>query len=47
MTEGTGITPFGDIYLISLGIVVTLALVIPMGYFNLDDNIIIQISKTT
>ena len=41
-SQGTGVTPFGDVYLISIGFVVTLCLIIPLGYFNLDDNIIVQ-----
>lgn len=32
-----------NVYVLSLGFMVTLLMVIPMGYFNLDDNMIIQI----
>eukprot|EP01125_Pyxidicula_operculata_P011903 TRINITY_DN3897_c0_g1_i1.p1 TRINITY_DN3897_c0_g1~~TRINITY_DN3897_c0_g1_i1.p1 ORF type:complete len:415 (+),score=65.00 TRINITY_DN3897_c0_g1_i1:257-1501(+) len=41
-TPGDSTTPFGDIYVLSLGYVVTLILIIPMGLFNLDDNMIVQ-----
>jgi hypothetical protein len=34
--------PFGDHVGITLGFVVVLLVAIPMGYFNLDDNIIVQ-----
>jgi hypothetical protein len=34
--------PFGDDIVLSLGFVVVLLVAIPMGYFNLDDNIIVQ-----
>jgi hypothetical protein len=37
-----GDSPFGDSYVISIGFVVILCLTIPMGYFNLDDNIWVQ-----
>jgi len=38
-----GASPFSaDIYVLSLGFVITLILIIPMGYFNLDDNMIVQ-----
>lgn len=32
-----------NVYVLSLGFMVTLVMVIPMGYFNLDDNMIVQI----
>jgi hypothetical protein len=34
--------PFGSDIVLSLGFVVVLLVAIPMGYFNLDDNIIVQ-----
>ncbi len=34
-----GDSPFGDAYVVSVGFLVILCLTIPMGYFNLDDNI--------
>jgi hypothetical protein len=34
-----GDSPFGDAYVVSVGFIVILCLTIPMGYFNLDDNI--------
>jgi hypothetical protein len=37
-----GDSPFGDSYVISLGFIVILSMTIPMGYFNLDDNIWVQ-----
>ena len=37
-----GDSPFGDSYVISVGFVIILCLTIPMGYFNLDDNIWVQ-----
>jgi hypothetical protein len=43
---GTGISPFGSIYVLSLGYVIVLMLTIPMGLFNLEDNIIIQNGKS-
>ena len=38
----SGDSPFGDAYVISVGFIVILCLTIPMGYFNLDDNIWVQ-----
>jgi hypothetical protein len=37
-----GDSPFGDAYVISIGFIIILCLTIPMGYFNLDDNIWVQ-----
>lgn len=34
-----GDSPFGDAYVVSVGFLIILCLTIPMGYFNLDDNI--------
>ncbi len=34
---------FGDAYVISLGFVVVMCLTIPIGFFNLDDNIWVQV----
>jgi len=41
-TAGTGVTPFGDSYVLSLGMVVILLIVAPLGYLNLNKNIIVQ-----
>jgi hypothetical protein len=35
-------SPFPDVYLITLGFLIVFALTIPLGYVNLDDNIIVQ-----
>lgn len=40
--DGTDITPFGNIYVISLGFLIVLAIAVPLGFVNLDDNIIVQ-----
>eukprot|EP01012_Entosiphon_sulcatum_P058463 TRINITY_DN8252_c0_g1_i1.p1 TRINITY_DN8252_c0_g1~~TRINITY_DN8252_c0_g1_i1.p1 ORF type:complete len:489 (+),score=55.17 TRINITY_DN8252_c0_g1_i1:53-1519(+) len=40
-------SPFGDDMVISLGFLLVLVLCIPLGYWNIDDNIIVQISATT
>ena len=34
---------FGDAYVVSLGFVVVMCLTIPIGFFNLDDNIWVQV----
>jgi len=39
-------SPFGDAMLISLGYIVTIAVVLPMGIFNLEDNMGVQIFAT-
>lgn len=39
-------SPFGDSMVISLGFLVVICLIIPMGYFNLEDNMIIQVIST-
>jgi hypothetical protein len=39
-------TPFGDVVIISLGFVLVFVGTLPMGYFNLDDNIWVQIGTT-
>ncbi len=36
-------TPFGDVIIISLGFVIVFVGTLPMAYFNLDDNIWVQI----
>ena len=36
-------SPFGDAYVISLGFVVVLCVTIPIGFFNLHDNIWLQV----
>jgi hypothetical protein len=41
-TVGTGVTPFGDVYILSLGFLLVVLMVVPLGFFNLDDNIIVQ-----
>jgi hypothetical protein len=35
-------TPFGNIYLLSLGFLLTALIVLPLGFFNLDDNVFVQ-----
>jgi len=35
-------SPFGSAYVISLGYLITMAITIPLGYLNLDDNIWVQ-----
>ena len=35
-------TPFGDMYVLSVGILIVLAVVVPLGYINLSNNIIVQ-----
>jgi hypothetical protein len=37
-----GITVFGDMYVIPLGWFVTMMIVLPLGFVNLDDNIFVQ-----
>lgn len=44
-TPGHEISPFGKAVVLSLGYVVTLVVTVPLGLFNLDDNIIVQTSK--
>ena len=40
---GTGVSPFGaDVWVLSVGFVVILLMAVPLGYFNLDDNIGVQ-----
>lgn len=39
---GDGISPFSGMIVISLGFVIVFIMTIPMGYFNLEDNMIIQ-----
>jgi len=41
ISQGSSCFP-DDSYVLSLGFVVTVILIIPMGYFNLDDNMIVQ-----
>lgn len=36
-------SPFGQAYTVSLGYLITLAITIPLGYLNLDDNIYVQV----
>jgi hypothetical protein len=37
------ITPFGDeVYVLSVGILIVLVVVVPLGYINLSNNIIVQ-----
>jgi hypothetical protein len=35
-------SPFGDDYVVSLGFLIVLVLCVPLGYFNLEDNIWVQ-----
>ncbi|PRP80111.1 hypothetical protein PROFUN_12265 [Planoprotostelium fungivorum] len=42
MSPGAGNSPFGSDYVISLGFIIVLIITIPMGLFNLEDNIIVQ-----
>ncbi len=46
ISGGTCDSPFGDSMVIGLGYFVVVVLIIPMGYFNLDDNIVIQVVST-
>jgi len=39
---GTDASPFGSIFIISIGFIFVLLIAIPLGYYNLDDNIIVQ-----
>eukprot|EP00755_Sulcionema_specki_P017616 Sspe_Gene.11379::Locus_3839_Transcript_1_1_Confidence_1.000_Length_2162::g.11379::m.11379 len=38
----TSDSPFGDSYIISIGYLVVLVLAVPLGYWNLDDNVWVQ-----
>ena len=38
-------SPFGDKYVISLGYLITMAVTIPLGFVNLDDNMIVQVRR--
>jgi len=40
---GSGLSPFGSAIVLSLGYIIVLMLTIPLGYFNLDNNIIVQV----
>lgn len=46
ISGGTCDSPFGDSMVVGLGYFVVIVLIIPMGYFNLDDNIVIQVVST-
>jgi len=35
-------TPFGDVYILSVGMIMVLLFVVPLGYINLNKNIIVQ-----
>lgn len=39
-------SPFGDVMVISVGFVVVICMIIPLGYFNLEDNMIVQVICT-
>jgi hypothetical protein len=39
----SGDSPFGEVWIVSIGFVVVLLITIPLGYWNLDDNIWVQI----
>ena len=39
---GIADSPFGDAYVLSFGFGVVAALAIPLGYFNVEDNILVQ-----
>jgi len=41
-TPGDSTSPFGNSFVLSIGYAVVLLLTVPLGYFNLDDNIIVQ-----
>jgi len=41
LSPGASVFPDGT-YVLSLGFIVTVFLILPMGYFNLDDNMIVQ-----
>ena len=36
-------SPFGAVWVVSIGFLIVLVITIPLGYFNLDDNIYVQI----
>ena len=36
-------SPFGDAYVISIGFLIVMAAVVPLGYLNLDDNMWVQV----
>lgn len=36
-------SPFGNVYIITIGFIVVVLMIIPMGYCNLDDNIWVQV----
>jgi hypothetical protein len=42
VSTGNGASPFGSNVVLSLGYFIVLVITIPMGLFNLEDNIIIQ-----
>ena len=42
-SAGDSNSPFGSVVILSIGFVVILLTAIPLGYFNLDDNIYIQV----
>jgi len=41
-SPGDQVSPFGNIFGLSIGYVVVMLIAIPMGFFRLDNNIIIQ-----
>eukprot|EP01119_Soliformovum_irregulare_P012256 TRINITY_DN3171_c0_g1_i1.p1 TRINITY_DN3171_c0_g1~~TRINITY_DN3171_c0_g1_i1.p1 ORF type:complete len:345 (+),score=92.59 TRINITY_DN3171_c0_g1_i1:479-1513(+) len=41
-SQGSSVSPYGDAYVLSVGYVIVLLMTVPLGYFNLDDNIIVQ-----
>jgi len=38
-------SPFGSSYVLSVGYIIVLFVTIPLGYYNLDDNIYVQVGK--
>jgi hypothetical protein len=43
LDKETGVPFPSSIYVLSLGVVAVIVIVIPLGYINLDDNIIVQV----
>lgn len=43
-TASTDDSPFGNAVVITIGFILVVLMIIPMGYFNLDDNIWVQVA---
>eukprot|EP01027_Heterolobosea_sp_BB2_P018639 GEZU01026226.1.p1 GENE.GEZU01026226.1~~GEZU01026226.1.p1 ORF type:complete len:439 (+),score=117.50 GEZU01026226.1:777-2093(+) len=42
-TQGAGDSPFGTVFIISIGFILVFMLTIPMGFLNLEDNMWVQV----